>query len=385
MKKKPMTKRGAPYPSVQSIPVPRGYNFGAGPAMLPRSILEAAREDLLNWQQTGMSILEIGHRTEVFQHLLREAENSLRRILAIPENYRVLFLSGPARMLFSMIPLNFLAQGEKGSYLVTGIWSQMAYQEAARLKKAVCVASGEEGRFSSIPNPSTWGHVADSRYFYYTPNETVNGIYCPKPVLSTELPRLPLIADMTSCLLAEPINVADYDLIFAGAQKNIANAGLTLVIVRDQFIDTINQLNLPTLTDFRTHVKHQSLYATPPTFNCYLAHKMFAWIEEKGGIEALYTVNKQKAAKLYQYIDNSAFYSCPIDKNDRSLFNVCFNVPLPEQEEAFVTEAAANNLLALKGHRFVGGLRASLYNAMPMEGVDCLIEFMQAFALRCAP
>lgn len=363
----------------------RGYNFGAGPAMLPEPILKDAQRDLLDWQQTGMSILEVGHRTAPFRELLDQAEIKLRRLLKIPDNYHVLFLSGPARMLFSMIPMNFLAAGESADYLVTGIWSAMALQEAQKLKQARCVASGEKNGFTTVSEQSSWQLNSQASYFYYTPNETVNGIYCPKPDFldkNSSAASMPLIADMTSCLLAEPIIVEDYDLIFTGAQKNIANAGLTLVIIRDEFVKTIQHTNLPTIFDFRTHIEHHSLYTTPPTFNCYLAAKMFSWIEERGGVEALYEINQRKAATLYQCIDESSFYTCAIDKPYRSIFNICFSVPNPKLEKLFIEEATKRKLYALQGHRLVGGLRASLYNSMPMDGVLSLTDFMRDFAFR---
>lgn len=357
----------------------RGFNFGAGPAMLPEPVLKEAQRDLLDWQHSGMSILEVGHRTCEFRDLLDNASNILKRLLKIPANYHVLFLGGSARMLFSMIPMNFLAADETADYLVTGLWSSMALQEAQKLKQARCVASGEDAGFRNVPERSSWQLDEKAAYFYYTPNETVNGIYCPKPMISD---KMPIVADMTSCLLAEPICVDDYDLIFAGAQKNIANAGLTLVIIRDEFVKTIQNTTLPTTFDFRTHIEHHSLYTTPPTFNCYLADKMFAWIEQQGGVAALYAINQQKAASLYQFIDESSFYTCSIEKPYRSLFNVCFNVPTLSLEKLFIEEAKKRNLYALQGHRVIGGLRASLYNAMPLDGVESLLDFMRDFSLR---
>lgn len=365
----------------------RAYNFGAGPAMLPEVLLKQAQHDLLNWQDQGMSILEIGHRTADFRALLDQAEATLRRLLTIPAYYQVLFLAGPARMLFSMIPMNLLSAQQQGGYLVTGIWSLMAYQEAQHVRAATCVASSEATGFTTVPARDSWRLTSDNvvknaspnplAYLYYTPNETVNGLYCPTP----ELPEdLPLIADMTSCLLAEPIQVSQYDLIFAGAQKNIANAGLTVVIVSDRLLASIQQDHLPTIFDLRTHVAHRSLYTTPPTFNCYLANKMFSWIEEQGGVAALHAINQAKAQKLYDYIDASSFYHCLVEAPYRSFLNVCFKLADPSQEDFFIEQAKKRHLLALRGHRAVGGLRASLYNAMPMEGVDCLIEFMRDFA-----
>ena len=354
----------------------KGFYFGAGPAMLPEPILKQAQHDILEWQNSGLSILELGHRTEAFRDLLDSAEASLRRLLKVPDNYHILFLTGPARMLFGMIPLNFLAEGQTAGYLVTGIWSKMAYEEAQKLKSVECMASSEAAQFLKIPESHARQINPDWAYCYYTPNETVNGIYCPRPSLPQQIP---VIADMTSCLLAEPIRVEDYALIFAGAQKNIANAGMTVVIVRDDFVQTIQAESLATIMDLRTHIQHRSLYATPATFNCYLAGQMFAWIEAQGGVEAMFVINQHKARRLYDYIDQSSFYSSPIEKRDRSFLNVCFHLPDPTLEESFIQQANQRGLLGLRGHRMVGGLRASIYNAMPIEVVDCLSDFMRYF------
>lgn len=357
----------------------RGYNFGAGPAMLPEELLLEVQTELLNWQDSGMSVMEIGHRTKEFVHLMEQAEQQLRDLLTIPDNYHVLFLGGPARLQFSMIPMNFLAKEHAAGYLISGLWSSMALEEASRLKQAYCVASSEKTGFTSIPDIHDYQLKNETSYVYYTPNETVNGVRFSKPPTMGDTP---LIADMTSCLLSEPVSIADYGLIFAGAQKNIANAGLTVVIVRDELIQTINNDSLPLLLDYRTHITHKSLYATPPTFNCYVALKMFEWVQRQGGVSSIYNENRAKAHKLYQVIDTSDFYHCKVAVADRSLMNVCFTLTRPEQEELFLSEAKDNGLLALRGHRTVGGLRASLYNSMPMEGVDRLIEFMIGFAKR---
>jgi phosphoserine aminotransferase len=355
----------------------RGYNFSAGPSMLPESILLEVQAELLDWQNLGMSVLEIGHRTQAFQALLEQNEQLFREILDIPANYHVLFLSGTARAQFGMIPMNFLAKEEQAGYLVTGFWSAMACQEAQRLKRAYYVANGEDNGFTNIPAVNEWQLKDNTRYLYFTPNETINGVRC------TTLPRIsgvPLIADMTSCILSEPINVKDYGMIFAGAQKNIANAGLTMVIISNELLDTISNDSIPTMLDYRTHSTSKSTYATLPTFNCYLAGKMFQWIKDQGGVEALYKINCQKAAKIYECIDSSNFYHCKVAKEARSLVNVCFSLNDPVLEAAFLDAAKARGLFALKGHRVVGGLRASIYNAMPLEGVERLIEFMDDFA-----
>jgi len=354
----------------------RGYNFGAGPAMLPESVLKDAQQELLNWRGTGMSILEIGHRTPLFTELMLETEYLLRELLVIPDHYHVLFLSGAARTQFAMIPMNFIHPSVQAGYLVSGIWSYLAYKEAMHLSNAYCIASSESLQYRALPSY----HIRDIRdetaYVYYTPNETINGVRFPSIPAGI---KPALIADMTSCLLSEPIQVSDYGLIFAGAQKNIAPAGLTLVIVRDDLLKTIST-KLPTMLDYRVHAETKSLYATPATFQCYMALKMFHWIKAQGGVDALYALNCQKAAKLYQYIDESSSYRCLVEKNARSLMNICFYLTDPSQETAFIQQSKARGLYALQGHREVGGMRASLYNAMPMEGVDALIEFMQDFS-----
>jgi len=345
--------------------------------MLPMSLLQEAQAELLNWQGLGLSILEIGHRTPEFQRLMYEAEHNLRQLLDIPEQYHVLFLSGAARAQFGMIPMNFLSEGDKGAYLVSGVWSSMAYDEACRLKQAYCLASSKISGFKQAPNAQNLNFCDRTAYVYYTPNETVNGVRFPR------LPNtgdIPLIADMTSCLLSEPIRVSDYGLIFAGAQKNIAPAGLTLLIIRADLLSKINNAAIPTMMDYRTHVMHQTLYATPPVFNCYMASKMFKWIKAEGGVQALYERNVEKAQRLYDYIDASSFYECLVEKQSRSLVNICFSLKQDTRTEEFILEASRNGLYALKGHRLVGGLRASLYNAMPMQGVEALIAFMKNFA-----
>jgi phosphoserine aminotransferase len=355
----------------------RVYNFGAGPAMLPDEILLEAKDELLNWHNQGMSILEIGHRTPEFSELLNHAEQSLRELLNIPNDYRVIFFGGAARTHFATIPMNFLYPHENAGYLVSGQWSQMALEEAQKLKNAYCVASGESGGFTSISDQNTWTIKENTKYIYYTPNETVNGIRCP---YVPQIPGIPLIADMTSCLLGEPIDVSQYGLIFAGAQKNIANAGLTVVIVHDDLLKRPPNPSVATMLDYKIQAEQKSLFATPPVFNCYLADKMFTWIKKQGGVEALYQQNCLKAEKLYQYIDSTDFYSTQVSDQYRSIMNVCFKLQKPELEKEFVSRATQCGLNSLQGHRLVGGLRASLYNPMPLAGVEALIEFMMEFA-----
>ncbi len=345
--------------------------------MLPEAVLLEAQKELLNWRGLGMSVMEIGHRTAPFIALMEELEIDLRELMSIPDNYHVLFLSGPSRAQFSMIPMNLLDDGLEAGYLISGIWSSMAFEEACKLKRAYCIGSSEKEGFVSTPEPASWDVHENTAYVYYVPNETVNGVrYSETPKIA----NLPLVADMTSCFLSEPVNVSDFGLIFAGAQKNISIAGLTIVIIRDDLIKKSTGNPLPTTMDYQTHISHKSLYATPPTFNCYLAGLMLTWIKSQGGVEAIYQVNCQKASALYQYIDASDFYQSFVHENARSIVNVCFSIVKKDLENEFLVRANKRGLYALQGHRTVGGLRASLYNAMPLEGVKALISFMQDFA-----
>lgn len=354
----------------------RIYNFGAGPATLPKDIVLEVQQELLDWQGLGLSILEIGHRTPEFMALMASMEADLRSLLTISDDYQVLFFSAPARAHFSMIPFNILESNQQAAYAVSGIWSAMAFEEAARLGPAYCAARAPEPFRKTPDKLLDWDLKKDTAYVYYTPNETVNGVqfsYTP------DVGTIPLVADMTSCLLSEPINVSDFGLIFAGAQKNIAPAGLSIVIIRNSLLDRKPVSPLATMLDYRVAAKHHSLYATPPVFNCYVAAKMFSWIKRQGGVSALHAINCQKAAKLYAYIDSSAHFNCPIEPSSRSIMNVCFSLNNALLNDTFVEKAREAGLYALKGHRLVGGLRASLYNAMPMAGVDALLAFMQQF------
>ena len=356
----------------------RAYNFGAGPATLPESILLQAQAELLNWHGLGVSVMEIGHRTPDYRALMEQLEADLRELISIPDHYHVLFLGGAARTQFAMVPMNLLSDAQQAGYLISGLWSSLALDEAQKLKKAYCVASSEqENGFTTIPSPTDWDIRPDTAYVYYTPNETVNGIRFSK---TPHTGGIPLVADMTSCLLSEPLNVNDFGLIFAGAQKNISIAGLTIVIIRTDLVEKAPEHPIATMLDYRTHIKNKSLYATPPTFNCYLAQKMFQWIKAQGGVDALYQINCKKAALLYQAIDSLPLYHCSVEKNARSIMNVCFSLTRPELEKKFVERASQQGLYALQGHRTVGGLRASLYNAMPMAGVESLIAFMRIFS-----
>ena len=354
------------------------YNFGAGPAMMPEPVMRAAHDEWFDWQHQGMSVVELGHRTPIFMKMMADAEILLRQLLNIPENYHVLFVGGAARTHFAMVPLNLLSQGQSGGYFVTGVWSQMAFEEAKRLRSAYCIASAAAEGFVRVPDPLLWQIQDDTAYLYYAENETVNGVRFPTPPQMGQ--NLPLVVDMTSSLLSETLTVSDYGLIFAGSQKNIAPAGMTVVIVRADLLQHLPELPIPTMLDYRVHAQHHSLYATPPTFCCYMAYKMFQWLQFEGGIAVMEQKNLQKAAKLYDYIDASSFYRCKVEKANRSIMNVCFSLPNSELEGSFVAQAEQAGLYALKGHKLVGGIRASIYNAMPMAGVDALLNFMIDFS-----
>lgn len=354
------------------------YNFGAGPAMMPEPVMQAAHAEWFDWQNQGMSVVEIGHRTPVFMQMMADAEALLRQLLQIPETYHVLFVGGAARTHFAMVPMNLLAAHQSGGYFVTGVWSQMAFEEAKRLRSAYCIATAAADGFTYVPEPIQWQIQDNTKYVYYADNETVNGVrFSSVPQLGQ---TLPLVVDMTSSLLSQMIDVNDYGLIFAGSQKNIAPAGMTVVIVRADILQALPELPIPTMLDYRVHAQHHSLYATPPTFCCYMAYKMFQWLQAEGGIAVMQQKNLQKANKLYEYIDASTFYQCKVQPAYRSLMNVCFSLPSPELEANFVAQAAQAGLYALKGHKLVGGIRASIYNAMPMAGVDALLNFMSDFS-----
>ncbi|MFT4058242.1 MAG: 3-phosphoserine/phosphohydroxythreonine transaminase [Legionella sp.] len=357
--------------------ITRNYNFGAGPAMLPESILREAQAELLDWNNTGMSVMEIGHRTPEFMSLCNHAEQTLRYLLAVPQNYQILFLGSAGRTQFSMIPMNLLQPNEQAGYLDTGIWSHMALLEAQNLKKAYCIASDALNGYTSIPAQRVWDIKENTTYVYFTPNETINGTRFPfVPKLSEGY----LVADMTSCLLTEPININDYGVIFAGAQKNIANAGLTIVIIRNNLLERAPNPTVPSMMNYQLQAEYRSLYATPPTFNFYIAAKMFDWIKAQGGINVLYQRTQEKAAKIYQFLDSTDFYITRVEKEARSLVNICFSLKDKSLETTFLQQANQRGLYALKGHALVGGVRASMYNSMPLSGVDALIKFMAEFA-----
>ncbi|RMG01367.1 MAG: 3-phosphoserine/phosphohydroxythreonine transaminase [Nitrospirae bacterium] len=358
----------------------RVYNFSAGPAALPEDVLKRAQEEMLDYQGTGMSVMEMSHRSKEFVSIAENAEKTLREIMEIPENYKVLFLQGGASSQFAMVPMNLLRGKKTMDYLNTGYWSKKAIAEASRFGEVNVVASSEDTNFSTIPPVDSWKINPDSAYLHYTPNETIGGVefhFVP------EVGNLPLVVDMSSNILSRPVEVNRFGLIYAGAQKNIGPAGLTIVILREDLIgDPIP--GTPTMFDYATHSKANSMYNTPPTYAWYIAGLVFEWIKEKGGLKKMEEINERKAEKLYNYIDNSDFYSNPVSKDARSRMNVPFTLKNPDLDGKFLEEAGKRGLVNLKGHRSVGGMRASIYNAMPEEGVMALIEFMEEFEKKYA-
>jgi phosphoserine aminotransferase len=352
----------------------RPYNFNAGPAMLPESILLETQAELLDWQKTGTSILEAGHRTPLFMDMLAQSELKLRSLLKIPNNYHVLFLGGASRTQFSLIPMNLLHDNMTAAYIVSGLWSDLAFKEASKIAKVYCLASNQGEESYGFPVIDNQKLLDNTSYVYYASNETLTGV---QAHVDPQV-QLPLVSDMTSSFLMHPIDFSKFGLIFAGAQKNISGAGLVIVVVRDDIL-VKNKDMLPSMFDYKLQADHHSLYATPPTFNCYLAHKMFNWIEMQGGVEALYAKNLEKACRLYAVIDSLPWCKTRVRHDARSFINVCFNLATAELELQFLDEAKTAGLIGLKGHRAVGGIRASLYNAMPLAGVDALLDFMHAF------
>lgn len=353
----------------------RVYNFSAGPAMLPLEVLDRARSEITDWGNSGMSVMEMSHRGKQFMSIAGQAEHDIRELMAIPDNYRVLFLQGGASSQFAMVPLNLLRDKTQADYVNTGSWSKKAIAEAGRFCAVNVAATSEDQRFTGIPAAGSWQLDSSAAYVHYTPNETIGGVefhWIP------DTGDVPLVADMSSTILSRPVDVSRFGVIYAGAQKNIGPAGLTLVIVRDDLIGSPRE-GTPAMFDYKIHADNGSMYNTPPTYSWYLAGLVFQWIREKGGLEAMARTNERKSGKLYSAIDDSEFYSNPVDPDCRSWMNVPFTLADAGLDGTFLDEAAAEGLVTLKGHRSVGGMRASIYNAMPEAGVDALVQFMQEF------
>jgi len=356
----------------------RVYNFSAGPAALPVEVLEQAKAEMTEWRNSGMSVMEMSHRGKDFIAISDQAEKDLRELMDIPENYKVLFLQGGASSQFAMIPMNLLRGKTCADYINTGEWSKKAISEAKRFCSVNVAATTESNGFTSAPAASELNLSSDAAYVHYTPNETIGGVefgYIP------ETGNIPLVADMSSTILSRPVNVSKFGLIYAGAQKNVGPAGLTIVIIREDLIGSCIE-GTPTMFNYETHSKAGSMYNTPPTYGWYLAGLVFQWLKKKGGLAAMAEINKSKADKLYAAIDGSGFYNNPVALDSRSWMNVPFTLSDPELDATFLAEAKSAGLATLKGHRSVGGMRASIYNAMPEEGVDALISFMSDFEKR---
>jgi len=353
----------------------RVYNFSAGPAALPTEVLEQAQAEMLDWNGTGMSVMEMSHRGKAFMSIAAKAEADLRELMAIPENYKVLFMQGGASSQFAMVPINLLGDKSSADYLLTGQWSKKAVSEAKRFCDVNVIADTTDSKFTTVPDAADLQFGSDAAYVHYTPNETIVGVEFP---YVPETGDVPLVADMSSTILSRQIDVSKFGIIYAGAQKNIGPAGLTIVIIREDLIGNANPA-MPIMFDYKTCADNESMYNTPPTYGWYMAGLVFDYLLKKGGIAAMEEVNRRKAEKLYAAIDESAFYSNPVDVKCRSWMNIPFILADADKDAAFLQQAEANKLTTLKGHRSVGGMRASIYNAMPEAGVDALIEFMKEF------
>ncbi|MDX9989445.1 3-phosphoserine/phosphohydroxythreonine transaminase [Thiothrix unzii] len=355
------------------------FNFSAGPAMLPQPILEQAQREMLNWQGTGMSVIEMSHRGTEFMSIAAQAEADLRDIMGIPPNYKVLFLQGGASSQFAMIPMNLLRGKCTADYVETGDWSSKAIHEANKYCNVKVVTSTKASSYTHIPAFTSWNCNPHAAYLHYTPNETIRGVEFP---FVPETGDVPLVADMSSSILSCPVNVSQFGLIYAGAQKNIGPAGLVVVIVRDDLLGN-SASGTPSLYDYQILADHQSMYNTPPTYAWYLSGLVFQWIKQQGGVTSLAATNARKAQKLYATIDAShGFYQNPVEPPYRSRMNVPFMLADKQHENLFLAEALESGLANLQGHRFLGGMRASIYNAMPEAGVEALVDFMQDFMQR---
>ena len=353
----------------------RVYNFSAGPSMLPLEVLEQAAAEMLDYQGSGQSVMEMSHRSKVFDKIIKDAEALLRELMHIPENYKVLFLQGGASTQFAAIPLNFMNKNGKADYVLTGQWAKKAFQEAQKYGDVKAVASSADKTFTYIPKIDKAACRPDADYFYICMNNTIYG------TLYHEIPdtgNVPLIADISSCFLSEPIDVSKFAMLYGGAQKNVAPAGLTICIIREDMLGNARDIT-PTMLDYKVHADKDSLYNTPPCYTIYICKLVLEWIKKNGGLEAMRNRNVKKAKLLYDFLDQSKLFKGTVVPEDRSLMNVPFVTDSDELNAKFVKEAEAAGLINLKGHRTVGGMRASIYNAMPYEGVEALVQFMADF------
>ena len=353
----------------------RVYNFSAGPAVLPEEVLQEAADEMLDYRGTGMSVMEMSHRSKAYDTIIKEAEADLRELMNIPDNYKVLFLQGGASQQFAMIPMNLMKK-RVADYIVTGQWAKKAYQEASLYGKANKIASSEDKTFSYIPDCSDLPISEDADYVYICENNTIYGTKF-KTLPNTK--GKPLVADVSSCFLSEPVDVTKYGVIYGGVQKNIGPAGVVIVIIREDLITEDVLPGTPTMLRYKIHADADSLYNTPPAYGIYICGKVFKWLKKMGGLEAMKERNEKKAKILYDYLDESKLFKGTVRKEDRSLMNVPFITGNEELDAKFVKEAKEAGFENLKGHRTVGGMRASIYNAMPIEGVEKLVEFMKKF------
>lgn len=353
----------------------RVYNFSAGPAVLPEEVLRDAAAEMLDYNGSGMSVMEMSHRSKVYENIIEEAEKDIRDLLKIPDNYKVLFLQGGGHTQFAMVPMN-LMKNRKADYIITGQWAKKAFQEAKMYGDVVAVASSEDETYSYIPDCSDLPIREDADYVYICENNTIYG---------TKFKTLPntkgkdLVADVSSCFLSEPMDISKYGIVWGGVQKNIGPAGVVIAIVRDDLITDDVLEGTPSMLRYKVHADNKSLYNTPPAYNIYICGKVFKWIKSLGGLSAMKVRNEEKAKILYDFLDSSKLFKGTVRKEDRSLMNVPFITGDKEMDAKFIKEAEANGFVNLKGHRSVGGMRASIYNAMPKEGVEKLVEFMKKF------
>ena len=353
----------------------RVYNFSAGPSVLPLEVLEKVQKELLNYDGSGQSVMEMSHRSKEYQKIIDEAEANLRELMRIPDNYKVLFVQGGGTLQFAMVPMNLLRNSKKADYMITGTWAKKAYKEAGKFGDIRVIASSEEDKFTWVPKITEADIRPDADYAYIVTNNTIYGTrfnYIP------ETGEIPLVADMSSNILSEEIDVSKFGLIWAGAQKNVAPAGVSIVIIREDLLGYAGA-EIPTYLDYKIHADNGSMYNTPPTFTIYVAGEVFKYLKSIGGIAEMERRNKEKAAILYDCIDSSELFSCPVAKEDRSIMNVVFMTGDAELDKKFIAEAREKGMINLAGHRSLGGMRASIYNAMPKDGVEALVAFMKKF------
>ena len=354
----------------------RVYNFSAGPSMLPLQVLETCAKDMLDYKGSGMSVMEMSHRSPVYDEIIKEAEAKLRQLMNIPDNYKVLFLQGGASTQFAAVPLNLMNKNKKADYIVSGQFSGKAQKEATKYGDVVIAASSKDANFSFVPKTDRSSFRPDADYVHICFNNTIYGTKFP---YIPDTGDIPLVADMSSCIISEPVDVSKFGMIYAGAQKNMAPAGLTVVIIREDLMGNARE-DIPVMLDYKTMADNDSMYNTPPCYCIYVAKLVYEWILGLGGLEKMKEMNEKKAALLYDYLDSQDYYIAPVEKESRSMMNVTFVTGDADLDKKFAKEADAAGLKNLKGHRSVGGMRASIYNAMPYEGVEKLVEFMKEFA-----